>query len=219
MSSGGKLWYRTWERLFSIPCAIATALVGSCASRGVTGKPWSVIRKHCPSRSSRSWREFFQMSLAARSVMDEHCVRSISIKGGHLETSSEMDTEVTSSNSQSLMRRRQGQLRASARIPSSVIFLQPSRLTPCSLGEVAAKTAIVLSVTSQTFVRSSATRLEVHESTAINASSVRRSHPLRVKRSRRVHAARTAKRVSSSSRETEEKLSLRINEAYANVVS
>src|SRR5258708_34569553 len=78
---------------------------------------------------------------------------------------------------------------------------------------------MVLSVTSQTFVRSSATRLEVHESTATNAVSVRRSHPLRVSRSRRVHAARTAKRESSSSRETEEKLSLRMKEAYENVVS
>lgn len=117
------------------------------------------------------------------------------------------------------MRRKSGQDPARAMIPTSVTFLHPPRLMPCNLDAEAASCNIDSSDTSATLVRSNATRLGQHGRTLLIASSESAAHPTSVSRSRRVHAAILEKSKSLISLARATKLSLRINDEYANVDS
>lgn len=69
----------------------------------------------------------------------------------------------------------------------SVSFLQPVRLMPCNLSVDDAKATIDLSVTSETPVRSNATRLGKQGKTLERPSSVTELQLMSVRRSNRVH--------------------------------
>ena len=136
--------------------------------------------------------------------------RSISINRGHFCTSTETLAPVIWSNSHNLILRSKGHDSDMAMTPTSVIFLQPSRLMPCILGEDAATMRIVLSVTSSTPVRSKATKLCILERMEREAS-VSWMHPVRVNRSMRIHDSRQRKWASCISSTTFERFNLRTN--------
>ena len=146
------------------------------------------------------------------SEVPTHPVRSISINRGHFCTSTETLAPVIWSNSHKLILRSKGHDSDMAMTPS-VIFLQPSRLMPCILGEDAATMRIVLSVTSSTPVRSKATKLCILERMEREAS-VSWMHPVRVNRSMRIHDSRQRKWASCISSTTFERFNLRTNRGY-----
>ena len=113
-------------------------LTGGDEDLGGIGKALSPTFVQFASRSSLSCALFDQMSRTATSEVPTHPVKSISINRGHFCTSTETLAPVIWSNSHNLILRSKGHDSDMAMTPTSVIFLQPSRLMPCILGEDAA---------------------------------------------------------------------------------